>query len=82
MCIRTPVYQYIYIFYNIYLDRRYCDCFSWMRLCFIICCQRCPYTQSRKYKQLAAYNRRVLLLYDGIVTAVWAVLVNVCNLEF
>jgi hypothetical protein len=39
--------------------------------------------QSRRYKQLGAYNRRVFLLYGGVgVTAVWALLVNICNLEF
>jgi hypothetical protein len=27
-------------------------------------------------------NRRNLLLYGGGVTAIWAVLVNVCDLEF
>jgi len=42
------------------------------------------YTQCRRYKQLGTYNRRVLLLYGGggTGTAVWAVLVNICNLEF
>jgi len=45
--------------------------------------ERYSYTQSRRYKQMGAYNRRVLLLYvGGGVTAVWAVLVNICNLEF
>jgi hypothetical protein len=55
-----------------------------VRLCFIICYQLCLYTQSRRYKQLGAYNRRSLLLYGGGggVTAVWAVLLNICNLEF
>jgi len=46
------------------------DCFSWMRLCFIVCCQRCLYTQSRRYKQLGAYNRRVLLVYVVVVVVV------------
>ena len=44
---------------------RYSDCFRWTRLYFIVCCQRCLYTQSRRYKQLGTYNRRVLLLYGG-----------------
>jgi hypothetical protein len=35
-------------------------------------------------KELGACNRRVLLLYGdgGAVTAIWAVLVSICNLEF
>ena len=68
--------------YTVYPDTRYMDCVSWMRLCFILCCESCLYTHSRRYKQLGAYNRRVLLLYGGTVTAVWAVLFNICILEF
>jgi hypothetical protein len=35
-------------------------------------------------KKLGACNRRVLLLYGdgGAVTAIWAILVGICNLEF
>ena len=69
---------------TVYLDTRYMDCFGWMKWCFITCFQRCLYTQSRRYKQLGAYNRRVLLLHGGGggggggggVTAVWAVLLT------
>ena len=83
----TDVYKTQICHYTVYLDTRYIDCFGQMRLCFIICCQRCLYTQSRRYKQLGAYNRRVLLLHvggggGGCVTAVWAVLVDNCILEF
>jgi len=81
----TDVYKTHIHHYTIYHDTRYADYFSWMRLCFIICCLRCLYTQSRRYKQLGAYNRRVLLLYGGgggVVTAVWAVFVDICNIEF
>jgi len=74
----TDVYKTQIRHYTVYLDMRYMDCFSWMRLCFIICCLRWLYTQSRRYKQLGAYNRRVLLLCygGGGVTAVWAVLLT------
>jgi len=34
----TEVYETQIRHYTIYLDARYIDCFSWMRLCFIICC--------------------------------------------
>ena len=68
--------------YTTYLDMSYINCFSWTGLCFIICCQRCLYTQFSRYKQLGVYNRRVMLLCGGGVTAVWAVLVNICNLDF
>jgi len=54
-----------------------------MRLFFIIYTQRCLYTQSRRYKKLGAYNRRILLQYGiggGGVTAVWAVLFNIIGL--
>jgi len=68
-------HKYVITIYNLTRDTRYVECFSWTRLCL--------YTQSRRYKQLGAYNRRGLLLYGGGgVTAVWAVLVNICNLEF
>jgi len=50
----TDVYETQIHHYTTYLDMRYIDCFSWTRLCFIICCQRCLYTQSRRYKQLGA----------------------------
>jgi len=61
-----------------------------MRLYFIMCWQRCLYTQSRRYKQFWAYNRRALLLHvggggcggGGGVTAVWAVFVDISILEF
>ena len=73
-------HKYVITLYT--LTWRYVECVSWTRLCFIICCKRCLYTRSRRYKQLGAYNRRSLLLYGGGgVTAVWAVLVNICNLE-
>jgi hypothetical protein len=55
-----------------YLDVRYIDCFSWMRYV-----SSHVVKQSRRYKQLGAYNRIILLLYGGGgggVTAVWAVL--------
>ena len=89
----TDVYKTQICHYTVYLDTRYMDRFGWMRLCFIICCQRCLYTQSRRYKQVGAYNRRVLLLHvgggggsggggGGGVRAVWAVFVDICNIEF
>jgi len=81
---QSGVYKTQIHHYTTYLDMRYIDCFSWMGLCFIICCLRCLCTQSRRYKQLGVYNRRVMLLCGGGggVTAVWAVLVNICNLDF
>ena len=78
----SDVYKTQIHHYTVYLDRRYMGCVSWMRLCFILCCERRFYTHSRRYKQQGAYNRRVLLLYGGTVTAVWAVLFNICILEF
>jgi len=35
----------------------------------------------RKYHQLWTYNRRGSLLYGGVITAMWAVLVVMCHLE-
>jgi hypothetical protein len=42
---------------------------------------RCLFTQPRKYKQLVWYNTRGPLLFGVVNTAVWTVLVIICNLE-
>ena len=68
--------------YSIYPYMRYVIWFSWTRSHWILYCQRCLYTQPRKYKQLGKCNRRVPLLYAVVITAIWAVLVIICNLEF
>jgi len=40
------------------------------------------YTQQRKYKQLRPCKRVGSPLYGGFVTAMWTVLVKLCNIEF
>ena len=60
---------------------RYVTCFSWMRSHWIIHCQRCLFTQPRKYKQLGWHSTRGPLLFGVFNTTVWTVLVNICNLE-
>ena len=37
---------------------------------------------TQKLETAGRYNKRGLLLYGGVVTAMWAVLVNICNFEF
>ena len=56
--------------YTTYPDMRYVTCFNWTRSHWILYCQRCLYTQPRKYKQLVTCNRRVPLLYGVVITAI------------
>ena len=77
----TGVYQkWIQQQYTIHRDMRCVLRFSWTRSHWILYCQRCVYTQSRKYKQLGtteeAHYCMVLLLQDyGLVH------VNFCNFK-
>ena len=59
----TDVYKTQIHNYTVFCDRRYIDCFDWMRLCFNICWQRCLYIQSRRYKQMGAYNRSAVTVW-------------------
>ena len=69
----TDVYQkQIQQQYTIYRHMRYVICFGWTRSHWILYCQRCLYTQPRKYKQLGKCNRRVPLLCGVVITAIWA----------
>jgi len=58
------------IYCIIYPDMRYTVHFSRTRSVWIIYWHRCLCKQPRKYKQLQMYNRRDLLLYSVIITAV------------
>jgi hypothetical protein len=40
------------------------------------------YTQHTKFKQLQTYSRWGSLLCGVVITAVWTVVINICNLEF